>query len=107
MVMAYLRKDGFPRGMHSKLNYKKIGACQVLRKIFDNAYKLELLEDFVISLIFNVVDLYEFHEGGENGEEGTLIKWKKQLSIKPVEKMRKSWLRGLAKGPAINNITNI
>jgi hypothetical protein len=50
-------------GTHSKLNYKKIGPCRVLRKISDNAYKLEFLKDFDISPIFNVAELYEFHEG--------------------------------------------
>jgi hypothetical protein len=72
LVMAHLRKERFSRGMYSKFNYKKIGPCQVLRNISDNAYKLELPKDFDISPIFNVIDLYEFHEGEGNDEEGTL-----------------------------------
>jgi hypothetical protein len=54
-------------------------------KDFDNAYKLELSEDFDISPIFNVVDLYEFHEGEENDEEGTLVEWKKQLLLNQLK----------------------
>jgi hypothetical protein len=56
-----------------------------LRKNFDNAYKLELPEYFDISPIFNVDDLYEFHEGEEHDEENTLVEWKKQLPVKPTE----------------------
>jgi hypothetical protein len=52
--------------MYSKLNYKKTGPCQILRKNYDNAYKLELSEDFDISPIFNVDDLYEFHKEVEH-----------------------------------------
>jgi hypothetical protein len=84
-VMAHLRKEIFPRGAYSKLNYKKSGSCIILRKIFDNAYKSELPEDFDISPIFNVVDLYEFHEGDENDDENTLDEWKKHFHVKPVE----------------------
>ena len=40
LVLEHLRKEIFPRGTHSKLNYKKIGPCQILRKIYDHAYKL-------------------------------------------------------------------
>jgi hypothetical protein len=58
--MAHLRKEIFPRGTYSKLNYKKIGPCRILRKISDNAYKLELLEDFDISPIFNVLTCTSF-----------------------------------------------
>jgi hypothetical protein len=71
--MAYLRKDIFPRGMYSKLNYKKIGPCRILRNISNNAFKLELQEDLDISLILNVANLYKFNEGVENEEESALV----------------------------------
>jgi hypothetical protein len=61
--MAHLRKERFPRGTYKKLKYKKIGSCRILKKIFDNAYQLELSDKFDISPTFNVVNLYEFHEG--------------------------------------------
>jgi hypothetical protein len=56
-----------------------------LRKIFYNGYKLELLEDFDISPIFSVAELYEFHEGDENDEEDTHAEWKKQIIVKQNE----------------------
>jgi hypothetical protein len=66
--MAHLRNERFPKGTYNKLKYKKIGLCRILKKIYDNTYQLELLDKFDISPTFNVVDLYEFHEG-ENGDD--------------------------------------
>ena len=58
-------KEIFPQGTYNKLKYKKIGPCRILKIISNNAYKLELLEIFYISPIFNIANLYEFHEGEE------------------------------------------
>jgi hypothetical protein len=60
-----------------------------LRKNSNNAYNLELLNVFDISPIFNVDDLYEFHEGEENEEEGIVDEWNKQLPIKLVGELEK------------------
>ena len=40
-----------------------------------------------ISPIFNVVDLYEFHEGEKSDEVGTPNEWKQQLLVKLVEEV--------------------
>ena len=42
---------------------KKFGPCKILRK-FDigNAYEVELLDDMDISPIFNIANLYKYHD---------------------------------------------
>jgi hypothetical protein len=83
--MTHLRKDIFPRGMYNKIKYKKIGPCKILRKMFDNTYKLVLLETFDISPIFNVFELNDFHEGEYDGEVGTVQEWEAQSPVKHAE----------------------
>ena len=58
-----------------------------MKKIYDNAYKLELLGNFVISPIFNIVNLYEFHEGEEIAGESMPTKWQVKLSVKPIKEI--------------------
>jgi hypothetical protein len=84
--MAHLRKEQFPRGTYNKLKYKKIGSYKILRKIYDNAYQLELPDKFDIYPTFNIHDLYEFHEGENCDDEITLDGWE-QLPVKRVEEV--------------------
>ena len=42
LVLAYLKRDRFPKGEYNKLKMKKIGPCRILRKFSANAYELEM-----------------------------------------------------------------
>nr|KYP34762.1 Transposon Ty3-I Gag-Pol polyprotein [Cajanus cajan] len=59
-VWLHLRKDRFPTQRMSKLNPRGDGPFQVIQKINDNAYKLDLPSEYSISSSFNVCDLTPF-----------------------------------------------
>ena len=59
-VLAHLRKERFPSHRHSKLNPRGDGPFQVLERINDNAYKIDLLGEYNVSATFNVSDLSHF-----------------------------------------------
>ncbi|XP_031276789.1 uncharacterized protein LOC116135233 [Pistacia vera] len=80
-VWVYMRKERFPTQRKSKLQPRGDGPFQVLERINDNAYKLDLPSDYGnVSATFNVADLSlfdvgdsrtnPFKEEGNNGDRG-------------------------------------
>jgi translation initiation factor IF-1 len=57
LVWVHLRKDRFPDLRKFKLMPRAAGPFQVLEKINDNVYKLELPPEFGVSPTFNISDL--------------------------------------------------
>ena len=55
-----MRKTRFPGHRRSKLNPRGDGPFQILEKINDNAYKVDLPGEFKVSATFNVADLSPF-----------------------------------------------
>ena len=56
-VWLHLRNDRFPTKMKSKLSPRGDGPFQVLEKINNNAYRLDLPEEYGVSTTFNISDL--------------------------------------------------
>ena len=86
LVLAYLKRDRFPKGEYNKLKMKNIGPCRILRKFSANSYELEMPTGVGISPIFNVADLYPYVAGdtrpfaeGENLTED--LQWVGQMPM--------------------------
>jgi hypothetical protein len=56
----YLRKEQFPDLRKSKLMPRADGPFKVLKKINENAYKLDFPTDFGVSPTFNITDLRKY-----------------------------------------------
>jgi hypothetical protein len=65
LVWLHLRKEWFPDLRKSKLMPRADGPFKFLEKINENAYKLDLPVDFVVSPTFNIADLKPYL-GGED-----------------------------------------
>ncbi|GJX88135.1 RNA-directed DNA polymerase [Tanacetum coccineum] len=57
LAWIHLRKECFPAGRFGKLKPQGDGPFRVLKKINDNAYKIELPGHYNVSATFNVADL--------------------------------------------------
>ena len=60
LVLAYLKRDRFPKGEYNKLKMKKIGPYIILKIFSANAYELEIPIGVGFSPIFNVAVLYPY-----------------------------------------------
>ena len=59
-VWVHMRKERFPEQRKSKLQPRGDGPFQVLERIIDNAYKIELPNEYNVSTTLNVSDLTLF-----------------------------------------------
>jgi len=80
-VWVHFRKERFPSKRKSKLLPRGDGPFQVLKRINDNAYVVDLPEDYGVSSSFNINDLSPFDVGSklrttsiqEGGNDGGLF----------------------------------
>ena len=59
-VWVHFRKERFPNQRKNKLDARGDGPFQVLERINDNAYKIDLPGEYGVSATFNVSDLSPF-----------------------------------------------
>lgn len=59
-VWIHMRKERFPKQRKSKLDARGDGPFQVLEKINDNAYRIDIPGEYNVSTTFNVSDLSPF-----------------------------------------------
>ena len=87
-----MRKERFPAKRCSKLLLRGGGPFQVIERINDNTYKLDLPSKYDVSATFNVTDLSPFDVGedlranpfqeeGNDGDQGTASKDLVQVPI--------------------------
>ena len=65
-VWVHMRKERFPRERKSKLQPRGDRLFQVLEKINDNAYKINIPSEYGVSPSFNVADLNPFVAGDDS-----------------------------------------
>ena len=69
------------------MKYNKIGPCNILKKINDNSYKVNLPVDIDISPVFNVSYLYIFQGDNMGDESKAKVEWKHVILRKKKEKI--------------------
>ena len=99
-VWLHMHKQRFPKQRSSNLLLRGDGSFQVLARINDNAYKLDLPGEYSVSASFNVSDLSPFDAGDdlranpsqEEGNDGNSIKEIKedgiQVPVGPVTRAK-------------------
>ena len=65
-VWVHMRKHKFPKQRKSKLQPRGDGPFQVLERINENAYKIDILGEYGVSSSYNVADLTQFVVGDDS-----------------------------------------
>jgi hypothetical protein len=94
-----MRKERFPARRKSKLHPRGDGPFQVLARINNNAYKLDLPGEYNISATFNVYDISPFDVGddsrtnpfeerGNDGNQQASLKDPLHVPVGPITRAR-------------------
>ena len=66
LVWLHLCKERFPTQRKSKLYPREDGSFQVMARVNDNTYKLDLPGEYNVSATFNIFDLFLFDFEGKD-----------------------------------------
>jgi hypothetical protein len=109
-VWVHMRKERFPAHRKTKLHPRGDGPFQILEKINDNAYKVDLLGEYKVSATFNVSDLSlfdvgedswsnPFEERGNDGNQGgPSLKDPLQVPDGPITRSRANKIKEAMQG---------
>ncbi|GKA63899.1 putative reverse transcriptase domain-containing protein [Tanacetum coccineum] len=85
LVWIHLRKERFPTGHFGKLKPRGDYPIRVLKKINDNAYKIELPGHYNVSATFNVSDLSPYKGDSDDDPESWLSLFKKVRMMQSLQ----------------------
>src|SRR5664279_2645090 len=81
LVWVHLRKDRFPVERNSKLKPRGDGPFQVLKRINNNAYIIDIPSaKYLVSNTFNVADLSPFHGDEDDLESRTTLSQRGEMT---------------------------
>jgi hypothetical protein len=99
-VWVHMRKERFPAHRKTKLHPRGDGPFQILKKIKDNAHKVDLPGEYNVSATFNVSDLSPFdvgedsrsnpfeERGNDGNQSGPSLKDPLQVPYGPITRSR-------------------
>jgi hypothetical protein len=105
-----MRKERFPARKRSKLHPRGDGPFQILEKINDNAYKVDLPGEYKVSATFNVSDLSPFdvgedswsnpfqERGNDGNQGGPSLKDPLQVPVGPITRSRAKKIKEAMQG---------
>ena len=92
MVWVHLRKDHFPEQRKSKLQPRADGPFQVVCKINDSTYEIDLPSTYGVSTSFNVADLSPFFRLEELRptpfQEGRMMRTSQPCTLAQVQRIQ-------------------
>jgi hypothetical protein len=108
-VWVHMRKERFSTRRRSKLHPRGDGPFQVLARINNNAYKLDLPGEYNISATFNVSDLSPFDVGddsranpfeerGNDGNQQASLKNLLHVPVRPITRARSKMIKEAISG---------
>jgi len=95
-VWLHLRKDRFPTKRKSKLSPRGDGPFQVLERINNNAYRLDLPEEYGVNTTFNIFYLIPFAGGAD-----TILPRKGPVTRAMSKRLQQDWARAAEEGPRV------